>query len=639
MFGIIGAQIVLLVWIPVVLVVFMLLPARRAMVAASVAAWLLLPPIAIVLPGLPDYTKTGAAVLGILLATIVFEPARLFTFRPRWFDLPMLVFCVCPYFSSTTNGLGAYDGLAMVVMQCLNWLLPYWIGRLYLTDVASFREFGLGMIIGGVCLIPFCLIEFKMSPIMQSMLYGIGNWEGTRLSGYRPRVFFTTGLALGLWMNAVTLVAWWFWHTGQFKRLWGIPSSAIFAVLLVTTILCRSTGATLLLISGFLALLISVRTRTKWALWCLLCIAPLYCTVRTLNLWSGESAVELTRLLISEARADSLDYRLENDDLLIAKALQQPIFGWGGWGRNRVVNEWGRDMCETDGYWIIVFGMHGYVGLISMTLTMLLPVALFLARFPIERWNQPSLASVTVIATILDLFLIDCLMNAMPNVIYVIAAGGLFNIVPSRTRPQTSDHDDNHARVARSWETLAAQYRARGRASKDQGRLVEAKTAWLHALDLHTKLTAADPGRPALHQQWCDCANDLAWLLVNAADPAVKDPALALSLAVRTTEMYPECSTYWNTLGASYYCTGDFKAAAAALDRSMLLGNGGTDFDRVFLTMTHAQLGNQEQAHRWFAEAMRSMEQHHPDHPELRRLCAEAKSLLSAVPEIPDTVG
>ena len=88
-----------------------------------------------------------------------------------------------------------------------------------------------------------------------------------------------------------------------------------------------------------------------------------------------------------------------------------------------------------------------------------------------------------VFVTILAIFLIDCLVNAMPNVIYVIAAGGLLNIASTRTRPRTSGHDDNAALDARSWETLAAQYRARGRASKDQGRLIEAKTAWLHALD------------------------------------------------------------------------------------------------------------------------------------------------------------
>jgi tetratricopeptide (TPR) repeat protein len=640
MFGNIGAQFLLVVWIPVVLALFMALPARRAMVVASIAGWLLLPPTGIGLPGVPDYTKTGAVVLSTLLATIVFEPNRLFTFRPRWFDLPILVYSVCPFFSAISNDMGPYEGLSGMSGNFLEWLVPYWLGRVYLTDVDSFRELGLGIIIGGVCLIPFCLFEIRFAPIIQPILFGIGKVEGLRYGSFRPRLFFNTSLELGLWMNAATLVAWWFWRTGQFKRVWEVPSSAILAALLVIAILCKCAGATLLVTTGFGALWICLRTKRKWAMWCLLCVAPLFFAVRTTNLWSGESAVELARLLVGETRADSLDYRFENDDFLIAKALQQPIYGWGGWNRSRVIDETGRDLAETDGYWVIIFGTNGFVGLISVTLAMLLPAGLFLARFPSERWKQPGLAPVVVIATIVNLFLLDCLVNAMPNVLYVIAAGGLFNIVPSRIRSQTSDHgDDSHARVARTEQTLAAQYRARGRASKDQGRLAEAKTAWLHALDLHTKLTAADPGRPALHQQWCDCANDLAWLLVNAADPAVKDPALALSLAVRTTEMDPECSTYWNTLGASYYCTGDFKAAAAALDRSMLLSNGGTAFDRVFLTMTHAQLGNQEQAHRWFAEAMRSMEQHHPDHPELRRLCAQAKSLLSVIPELSDTVG
>jgi hypothetical protein len=638
MFGIIGAQIVLVSWIPLAVLLFTFLPARRAAIAAAIAGWLLLPPTGISLPGIPDYTKTSAVVLGLLFGTILFQPARLSAFRPRWFDLPMFMFCVCPFFSSISNDLGYYDGLSATFGQCLEWLLPYWIGRIYLTDVDSFRELGLGMIIGGVCLIPLCLLEFRLSPIIRPILFGFGYFEGLRFGGYRPVIFFRTGLELGLWINAVTLVAWWFWRTSQLKSLWGVPAVAVVGVLSIIAILCKATGATLLLAAALLSLAICVRTRTKWAMWCLLCVAPAFCAVRTQNLWSGESAVEVVRLILGDTRADSLDYRLEDDDMLIAKALQRPFLGWGGWARGRVYDEWGHDLAATDGYWIVIFGDNGYIGLISITLAMLLPGGLFVARFPVERWTQPGLAPIAVIATIVNLFLIDCLVNAMPNLIYVIAAGGLFNIVPTRTRSQTSDHDDNHAQVVRSWETLAAQYRARGRASKDQGWLVEAKTAWLHALDLHTKLTAAQPGRPTLHQQWCDCANDLAWLLVNAAGPAVKDPALALSLAIKTTEGYPECSTYWNTLGASYYRTGDFKAADAALERSMTLGNGGTVFDYIFLTMTHAQLGNQEQAHRWFAEAVGSMERHHTDHPELRDLCAEAKSLLSAVPETPASV-
>ena len=157
-----------------------------------------------------------------------------------------------------------------------------------------------------------------------------------RYGGFRPRVFFNTGLELGLWMNAVTLVAWWFWRTGQFKRLWGIPSSVILAALLVVAIMCRCHRrdfAAHLRLSRALdfpadqnemgVVVPSVRRASFYA-------------VRTTNLWSGESAVELAQLLVGEGRADSLDYRFENDDLLIAKALQQPIFGWGGWGRNRV---------------------------------------------------------------------------------------------------------------------------------------------------------------------------------------------------------------------------------------------------------------------------------------------------------------
>ena len=68
-------------------------------------------------------------------------------------------------------------------------MLPYWIGRVYLTDVESFRELGLGMIIGGVCLIPFCLFEIKMSPIMQPMLYGIGRCGGDAIWGLPPSGF------------------------------------------------------------------------------------------------------------------------------------------------------------------------------------------------------------------------------------------------------------------------------------------------------------------------------------------------------------------------------------------------------------------------------------------------------------------
>jgi tetratricopeptide (TPR) repeat protein len=224
----------------------------------------------------------------------------------------------------------------------------------------------------------------------------------------------------------------------------------------------------------------------------------------------------------------------------------------------------------------------------------------------------------------------------MPNIIYVIAAGGLFNIDLTRKSSRISDRgNDSHTRIARSWESLAAQYRARGRILKDQGRPIEAKIAWQHGLDLLTKLTNAQPRNAAFHQQWCDCANDLAWLLVNTTDLALRDPDRALSLALEATERYPACHIYWNTMAACYYRKGDYRTAMAALDRSVTLGDGGTAFDHVLHTMTQAQLGNQDQAQQSFAETMLLMGQKQLDQPELCRLCDEARLLLNALPETP----
>lgn len=73
MFGIIGAQIVLVCWIPVVLLLFMVLPSRLAMIAGSTAGMVILPNAGISLPGVPDYTKSSAIIFSLVLGTIIFN--------------------------------------------------------------------------------------------------------------------------------------------------------------------------------------------------------------------------------------------------------------------------------------------------------------------------------------------------------------------------------------------------------------------------------------------------------------------------------------------------------------------------------------------------------------------------------------
>jgi len=649
-------------WIPVVFALFELLPARRAMLASSISAWLLLPPTGIDLPGLPSYDKAVAATLGILLATVIYELHRLVDFRFRWFDAPMLLWCVCPFFSSISNGLGAYDGLAAVFRQVTSWLFPYLVGRLYLTSFSALRDLALGMVIGGVFLVPLCLFEMRMSPQLLPWVYTMRGFEGTRYGGYRPHVFFATGLELGLWMNAVTLVALWLWRTGQLKRLWGKYAGLITVILLITTILCKSTGATALLLLGLGSLWICWRTKTKWVMWAVLSIAPIYYGLRVTDLWSGRSGVELVQSILGDERAYSLEFRLINEDFFIAKTLQRPLFGWGGWGRNFVYDETGRVVTIIDQLTIIAFSSNGYVGLVAMTGVFLLPPFLFLRRFDVEQWTEADLAPTVAIAVVLNLYLLDCMFNGMLNVIYLIAAGGLLNVVGYRAKPRPGEHDHTKAgraakrrrrrtavqstrKISASQgalyleppaglsdprEGIALRYQTLGRDSKAQGRFAEAKAMWLRALDVWTELTTDCPDHPLLRSHWSNCANDLAWLLANAADPAVRDPAHAIALAGKAAESIPDCGAYCNTLGAAHYRAGDFNAAIAALGRAISLTEGGTAFDHVFMAMAHARLGDQERAQHWLDQAGSWMEQHSPDHSELACLRDEARSVVSA---------
>jgi tetratricopeptide (TPR) repeat protein len=184
--------------------------------------------------------------------------------------------------------------------------------------------------------------------------------------------------------------------------------------------------------------------------------------------------------------------------------------------------------------------------------------------------------------------------------------------------------------------SLADRYRSLGRSLKVDGRFAEARVAWHRALDILTRQTALHPSASDLRRRWCDCANDLAWLIINHPDPESREPALALTLAGHVVAKRSDCSVYWNTLGVAYFRTGDFENAISALDRAIALGCGGTFFDHIFLAMAHARLDNREESRRCLSQAMSQMDKHHPSHPELARFCDEAHSIITEVPDTGD---
>src|SRR3982750_388320 len=146
-------------WIPFVLGLFAFLPHRRAALVGFVAGWMFLPVFAFVIPGLPDYTKINVTSGGVLLGAAIFDFRRLVSLRPRWFDTPILLFCLSAFASGISNGLGVHEAVSALFARVMTWGVPYAVGRLYFDELPSMRELAIGILIGGLLYIPLCLWE------------------------------------------------------------------------------------------------------------------------------------------------------------------------------------------------------------------------------------------------------------------------------------------------------------------------------------------------------------------------------------------------------------------------------------------------------------------------------------------------
>lgn len=415
-------------WIPLVIISFTVLPPRRAVIAAYLLGWLFLPVVTYDLPGLPDYGKWSATNFGVAAAALLFDSARVRALRWRWIDLCALLFCVSPMLASLANGLGPYDGFSSSLAHVVTWGLPYVIGRAYFSDGQGLTELAMGVAIGGLLYVPLCLFEIRMSPQLHALVYGYSQHafdQAMRGGGWRPMVFMQHGLAVGLWMGAASVVAitWWRWAGRRY--LLRVPARFAAPALLVTAVLCKSSGATLLMFMGLAAIWATRRYSTPRVLLALAWLPIVYVPIRAFGLWHGEELVELIARVLPD-RAASLGFRLECEQLLAERARQQWLLGWGGWGRSAVyIGEENEQRVVTDSLWILVYGRQGALGLAAVIGMLVLPVISFARSCPRALWRHPKLAPIIALAVVLASYMIDNLVNDMPNPLYLLIAGGL----------------------------------------------------------------------------------------------------------------------------------------------------------------------------------------------------------------------
>lgn len=425
-------------WAPLVGWLFSKFHPRQAAALGFVFAWMFLPVANIPIKGLPDITKVTVSCASIFLAAWFFDRERLLSFRVKLVDVPILLWCTCPFFSSVFNGLGAYDGLSESMYQTFTWGLPYFVARIYFSDLKGLNTLAVAVVIGGLIYVPLCIEEIIMSPQLHRLTYGFHQHsflQTMRGGGFRPMVFMEHGLMVAMWMVSATMLGLWLAYSGVLPKKWSIipyghllgkiPLWVLLSVLLATTALMKSAGAFALFGLGLFTLYVSNKLKTAIIVLVLLTIPPTYIVTRSTGTWSGENLTSFVAEKFSEKRAQSLQFRFDNENILVEKALQGTFFGWGGWNRSRVFDQDGKDISVTDGLWIITLGTKGIYGLVLLLIVIELPVVLLLYRAGPALWNRPEFAAAAAMAILLTLYMIDNLLNGMINPIFMLFNGGL----------------------------------------------------------------------------------------------------------------------------------------------------------------------------------------------------------------------
>jgi len=442
MFGIQGntfAAIALLGYIPFSFLLFAFLPARKAVIYDFLIAWLFLPMSHLPLHGFTDLNKMSAACIGTLTAAMIFDNATVLAFRPKIWDLPMFVWCICPFISSMGNNMGAYDGFSAVAYQVTNWGLPYFVGRIYFNNLQGLRELAIAIVVGGLIYVLPCWFEIRMSPQLHNFVYGYQQHDFSqtiRYGSYRPMVFMEHGLAVAMWMAVSATTAFWLWRAKVVDRIFGIDIMWVFIILGITTLFLHSVGAAALMMVGLCALVLTGWSKSRVFLVLLTLIPPTWITIRTLNIWDGQNMVEFVKQYDPRS-AESLAVRFHSERVLSTRALIHPVYGWTPWyffDKREVARQRG----VPDQLWIIALGDRGLIGLASLCLALLIPSLLLASRIPVRYWDHPGAAPAAALAMLLTLHMCDNLFNAMVNPIFIICAGGLtalnFSFAPESSR-------------------------------------------------------------------------------------------------------------------------------------------------------------------------------------------------------------
>lgn len=384
------ATAVLLIWPFIAMGLFAGLGPARGLIWSCIIGYLFLPEYeAFDLPALPAYGKYTVISLGLILGVLI--SGNKGGPKPETTDRTIRLIMIALM-------SGIFLGLAGTIMnntdavvragrfqqghsirdlislgsELLIMLTPFFLARRWLADPKEQAHLLFAFVALALVYSVLVLFEARMSPQLNRWVYDFfpHSWrQHIRGGGFRPIVFLGHGLSVGFFLFIATLSAFaMVRHTkGQARMLYAMAGVWILLVL----ILSRNLGATMLAFMFVPLLLVFGRRPLIWVATGCAFIFMLYPVARVSL--PSEQFVNVIAT-ISEARAQSFSFRLKHEGKLVERAMEKPVFGWGGWGRARVVDERGRDSSVTDGTWIIQLGKYGWVGYIALFGLIAIPI-------------------------------------------------------------------------------------------------------------------------------------------------------------------------------------------------------------------------------------------------------------------------
>jgi hypothetical protein len=414
-------------WSAVVVALFRAIGPARAVVVAVLGALLAMPTEVAHLPvfGLTlPFDKRTSTGLALLVGLVLFARERLISWRPAWYDLPMLAYLAEPilHLGPFAPGSSA-DVVDLLAQRILGWGSPYLAGRVLLADGEGTRLVLSGVAISGLCYLPVVLFESLVGPenYLATRLFRTPIWveQANRLGGWRPQGMFANGLELALWMSLAAVAGAWVALSGR-RLIPRIPAWLPAVVLVAGAIACRGVFGYLTLTAGLVAAVATRYLKTRAVLVALLMLPPLYVGARLSGQWDGR--VLLRGASAISERSGTLAYRLDAEDEVLAR-LGRPQLAMGKgeyiWNAKNL-SHW------PDGAWLHQIWFGGMLGLAAYWLaTCGWPAGFCLSRDPGGPGRVPVGSG---LALLLALVALDGLFNVSILPPMAVVVGSLVGV-------------------------------------------------------------------------------------------------------------------------------------------------------------------------------------------------------------------